>query len=277
MINVNDNVILNPDNVVIAEQKGSMYRLTLINGKTLYVNKDVYEDIIAYEPASKEYVDSKLSGALKRLIVQALPTEDIDVNTIYMVLDSGSSQQGNVYNEYMYINNAWELIGTTKASGPVYSAGTNVSIENNVISATDTTYTAGDNITIENGVISASGGSSTEIYEHNIRYSNTTLYSSFTLKIITNSSTPFDYYTLRAWLYNNDFREYMGVYNASGLNVTMPATSIGELNIIYGVRATIDNILLVCAHGADNNHSYTASTNITFTDTNIIDNIRQII
>jgi len=49
MIDVNDNVILNPDNVVIAEQKGSMYKLTLTNGKILYVNSDVYEDIIAYE------------------------------------------------------------------------------------------------------------------------------------------------------------------------------------------------------------------------------------
>lgn len=35
------------------------------------------------------------------------------------------------------------------------TAGTNVSIDNNVISATDTTYTAGTNVSIDNGVISA--------------------------------------------------------------------------------------------------------------------------
>lgn len=67
--------------------------------------------------ASKDYVDSLISGALKRSIVETLPTEDIDTNTIYMVLDSEASTEGNVYNEYMYINNEWELIGTTATSG----------------------------------------------------------------------------------------------------------------------------------------------------------------
>ena len=45
-------------------------------------------------------------------IVEELPTEDIDTNTIYMVLDATASE-GNVYNEYLYIEEAWELIGTT--------------------------------------------------------------------------------------------------------------------------------------------------------------------
>lgn len=38
------------------------------------------------------------------------------------------------------------------------TAGENITIENGVISATDTTYTAGTNITIVDGVISATGG-----------------------------------------------------------------------------------------------------------------------
>ena len=38
---------------------------------------------------------------------------------------------------------------------PTYTAGDNVTIENNVISARDTTYTAGENVSIVNGVISA--------------------------------------------------------------------------------------------------------------------------
>ena len=67
--------------------------------------------------ANKAYVNSLMSGALKRLIVEELPQEDIDTNTIYMVLDSQSEQEGNVYNEYMYIEDAWELIGTTAVSG----------------------------------------------------------------------------------------------------------------------------------------------------------------
>ena len=75
----------------------------------------VYNSMDSIEFVSKSYVDSLMSGALKREIVETLPTEDIDTNTIYMVLDSEASTQGNVYNEYMYINNSWELIGSTAA------------------------------------------------------------------------------------------------------------------------------------------------------------------
>lgn len=78
---------------------------------------------------SKEYTDTKFSTGLKRLIVETLPVEDIDNNTIYMVLDSTSQQTGNVYNEYLYINNSWELIGTTATSTtPRYMH--NITLEN---------------------------------------------------------------------------------------------------------------------------------------------------
>ena len=44
-------------------------------------------------------------------VVQELPTTDIDTHTIYFVPNSSSGN--NVYEEWMYINNQWELIGTT--------------------------------------------------------------------------------------------------------------------------------------------------------------------
>ena len=46
-------------------------------------------------------------------IVQVLPTEDIETNCIYLVLKSSSSETGNVYTEYAYINNQWEILGDT--------------------------------------------------------------------------------------------------------------------------------------------------------------------
>lgn len=61
-------------------------------------------DIIALQTA--------VSGALKREIVQTLPTEDISTTTIYMIRNSQSSGT-NIYDEYMYINSQWELIGTS--------------------------------------------------------------------------------------------------------------------------------------------------------------------
>ena len=44
---------------------------------------------------------------------------------------------------------------TISAASTSYAAGANIQINGNTISATDTTYSAGDNITIENGTISA--------------------------------------------------------------------------------------------------------------------------
>lgn len=49
------------------------------------------------------------AGHLKRAIVDSLPVEDIDENTIYMV----ENQSGTGYDEYMYIENNWDIIGTT--------------------------------------------------------------------------------------------------------------------------------------------------------------------
>ena len=45
-------------------------------------------------------------------IVQALPTENIDTHTIYLVPKTGDTN--DVYDEYVYINNAWEMIGNTQ-------------------------------------------------------------------------------------------------------------------------------------------------------------------
>lgn len=57
-----------------------------------------------------------------------------------------------------------ELYAPTPESPIEYTAGDNIQIsENNVISATDTTYTAGSGITIENNVISAVGGGGVEV------------------------------------------------------------------------------------------------------------------
>ena len=65
--------------------------------------------------ATKSYVETAIRGAesglLKRSVVQALPVSEIDDNTIYMVPKTGST--GDVYDEYLYVNNVWEHIGST--------------------------------------------------------------------------------------------------------------------------------------------------------------------
>jgi hypothetical protein len=63
---------------------------------------------------TKAEVNSIVAGVphLKREVVTALPTTDIDERTIYMIQDGSVS--GNAYAEYMYIDGQWEAIGTTE-------------------------------------------------------------------------------------------------------------------------------------------------------------------
>ena len=48
-------------------------------------------------------------------LVEELPTEDIKGNVIYL-LPNESETGTNVYDEYMYIEENWEIVGTTKAN-----------------------------------------------------------------------------------------------------------------------------------------------------------------
>ena len=45
-------------------------------------------------------------------VVQALPTQDIQEHTVYFVPKTGDTN--DVYDEYIYINNTWEMIGNTQ-------------------------------------------------------------------------------------------------------------------------------------------------------------------
>ena len=45
-------------------------------------------------------------------VVQALPTQNIQEHTVYFVPKTGETN--DVYDEYIYVNNAWEMIGNTQ-------------------------------------------------------------------------------------------------------------------------------------------------------------------
>jgi hypothetical protein len=53
------------------------------------------------------------SSALNYTIVQELPTEDIQESTLYFVPNS-TPEEENLYDEYAYINNKWEKLGSKK-------------------------------------------------------------------------------------------------------------------------------------------------------------------
>ena len=65
---------------------------------------------------NKKYVDDMIaqSGHLKRAIVESLPANaDADPNTLYMML----ATSGDHYEEYMFINGMWDMVGTTGDGG----------------------------------------------------------------------------------------------------------------------------------------------------------------
>ena len=87
-------------------------------------------------------VTAATSALLKREIVLTLPSSDIDTHTIYMIAKT-TGLTNNSYNEFMYINNTWELIGDTGTTITIDSTITQNS--NNAISS-GAVYTAIGNI-----------------------------------------------------------------------------------------------------------------------------------
>jgi len=67
--------------------------------------------------ATKTYVTGQISSAIAGVtqfdyqVVTELPTTGVK-GTIYLIANSGSNP--NIYDEYLYVNNNWELFGTTE-------------------------------------------------------------------------------------------------------------------------------------------------------------------
>lgn len=81
-----------------------------VNGTALTpdASKAVNIDLSGY--ATKSDVSAIPKFAVS--VVDVLPTENISGTTIYLVPNSGSGT--NVHDEYIYVGEAWELLGTTQ-------------------------------------------------------------------------------------------------------------------------------------------------------------------
>lgn len=86
-------------------------------------------------------------------IVETLPTQDISETTIYLVPNGDNPLSGNGYEEYIYINNNWELIGTTNIDLSDYYTKEEVDelIESGAVPTIDLKFT--DGFTIYNEYI----------------------------------------------------------------------------------------------------------------------------
>lgn len=71
---------------------------------------------------SKEEINKMFgeAGTVQVEAVTALPVSDIKENVIYLLAQT-TGQGDNYHDEYMYVNNKWELIGTTEIDMSQYS------------------------------------------------------------------------------------------------------------------------------------------------------------
>lgn len=80
------------------------------NAITVAVN-NLQNYYLKTETYTKEEVNALIGTQLHFEIVEELPTEEISTTTIYLLRVREEAE--NIYDEYIYINNLWEKIGTT--------------------------------------------------------------------------------------------------------------------------------------------------------------------
>lgn len=94
------------------------------------------ENSIDYKIKQKSYTKDEVDELILAIpgfnisIVNELPSENIDTHTIYLIHIDDSQEEQNVYKEYLYINNDWELIGDTKVNLSDYIKIEEISNEN---------------------------------------------------------------------------------------------------------------------------------------------------
>lgn len=110
-----------PDELLASTENVAARYYVEVDGTRSGANIDIPYDArlagIAHDTTVAAYVAGAVASAghLKREIVSTLPTENIDLDTIYMIA-APESATNDVYAEYMYINGAWEKIGDTQTS-----------------------------------------------------------------------------------------------------------------------------------------------------------------
>lgn len=77
-------------------------------------------NLVNYYKKSETYTQSEVNSLINAIttiniqVVQTLPTEDISTTTIYLLPKESPPGALNYYDEYIYVSNKWELIGTTE-------------------------------------------------------------------------------------------------------------------------------------------------------------------
>lgn len=91
-------------------------KVSELSNDTNFITKTV-DNLINYYKKSEIYTQDQVNTLISNVnsfnveVVQILPTENIDVHTIYLVPKKAEANDN--YDEYIYINSSWEHIGST--------------------------------------------------------------------------------------------------------------------------------------------------------------------
>ena len=132
------------DNIVVDVNYNHTDNNFTNNLKTKLENLEIPTNVSAFTNDANYINQTQLNTAINNVnqfnvqIVTSLPTANIDTHTIYFISNNGSGQ--NIYDEYMYLSNKWEKIGTTDVDLSGYLKKTDISAW--AKATTKPTYTA---------------------------------------------------------------------------------------------------------------------------------------
>ena len=92
--------------------------VSAFNNDSGYITNSV-DNLLNYYKKSETFTKQEVNDLISAIttmdlqVVQTLPTEDISTTTIYLVPKT-TAETNNAYDEYIYVSNAWEFIGSTE-------------------------------------------------------------------------------------------------------------------------------------------------------------------
>ena len=125
-----------------------------VNGANLDTYDGSEAKTVNIQAATEEYVKQLISTIQMASfeVVDTLPESDIKSNAIYLV-PSNVSGLNNIYDEYIYVNNKWELIGNTSIDLSQYA--TKEYIDDKDIN--NVKYTTDNNVELKNHIVTPFG------------------------------------------------------------------------------------------------------------------------
>ena len=147
------NVIILKD-ILSTELPGSELLTIQFNGEDIGQYDGSEPKTINIQAATEEYV-KQLIGTIQTAsfeVVDTLPESDIKSNVIYLV-PANVSGLNNIYDEYIYVNDKWELIGNTSIDLSQYA--TKEYVDNKDIN--NVKYTTDNNVELKNHIVAPFG------------------------------------------------------------------------------------------------------------------------